>query len=110
MSKIEAGELEIESISCNLRNILERSIDIVASQANEKGIELRLRYTPELIETYMGDPVKIGQIANNFLSNGIKFCDSGYVIVSVEKIHTSVIEDRIRISVKDSGGGRAKKN
>jgi signal transduction histidine kinase/CheY-like chemotaxis protein len=110
LSKIEAGELEIESISCNLRNILEKSIDIVASQANEKGIELGLRYPPELIETYTGDPVKIGQIANNFLSNGIKFCDSGYVIVSVEKIHTSVIEDRIRISVKDSGVGIAKKN
>ncbi|MGB3511722.1 MAG: response regulator [Microcoleaceae cyanobacterium] len=82
-SKIESGKLELEDQPFNLRSCVESALDLVASQAGAKGLELAYiiyRDTPEAI---VGDVTRLRQILANLLSNAVKFTASGEVIVSV---------------------------
>lgn len=103
-SKIEAGKMEIESIAFDLHKELKKSCSIFSVLAKEKGIDFQCDFV-ESNRFFKGDPCKIMQIVNNFLSNAIKFTKEGAVILSVhEKVnddHTSTVS----FNVKDSGVG-----
>ncbi len=82
-SKIESGKLELEDQPFNLRTCVESALDLVASQAGAKGLELVYiidRGTPEAI---VGDVTRLRQILANLLSNAVKFTATGEVFVSV---------------------------
>lgn len=82
-SKIESGKLEIEKQLFNLRSCIEESLDLVASKAINKGLELAYLMPPDICELISGDMSRLRQILVNLLSNAIKFTNSGEVVVSV---------------------------
>ncbi|WP_263833115.1 response regulator [Sulfurospirillum oryzae] len=106
-SKIEAGKMEVEAIAFDLHKELKKSCSIFSVLAKEKGIDFQCDFV-ETNRFFKGDPCKIMQIINNFLSNAIKFTREGAVILSVvEKVN----EDNtatLTFNVKDSGLGIAK--
>jgi signal transduction histidine kinase/DNA-binding response OmpR family regulator len=106
-SKIEAGKMELEIVAFDLHKELKKSCSIFSVLAKEKGIDFQCDFV-ESNRFFHGDPHKIMQIVNNFLSNAIKFTSEGGVILTVseEKVdeHTSMI----KIGVKDSGIGISK--
>ncbi|MBD2294866.1 response regulator [Anabaena sphaerica FACHB-251] len=114
-SKIESGKLEIEEQVVNLRNCIEESLDLVAPKACEKGLELAYFMDTETSELIRGDVTRLRQILVNLLSNGIKFTNSGEVIISVtsQKIQSNPAPiDKpllglyeIKFSIKDTGIG-----
>ena len=107
-SKIDAGKLDIENVEFNLREVVERSIDILTVKAFEKNLELLCEVEPDLPEILIGDPLRIRQILVNFISNSIKFTDKGEICVSVKKqISADDPEGYMRLlfSVRDSGIG-----
>jgi PAS domain S-box-containing protein len=82
-SKIESGKLELEEQPFNLRSCVEESLDLLASKAAEKGLEIAYlidRQTPTAI---VGDVTRLRQILVNLLSNAVKFTLEGEVVVSV---------------------------
>ncbi len=82
-SKIESGKLELEVQPFNLRSCVEESLDLVASKAAEKGLEIAYlidRQTPTAI---VGDVTRVRQILVNLLGNAVKFTEKGEVVVSV---------------------------
>ncbi|NET17241.1 MAG: response regulator, partial [Okeania sp. SIO1H6] len=83
-SKIESGKLELEDQPFNLRNCVESALDLVASQAGAKGLELVYVINQDTPEAIVGDVTRLRQILANLLSNGVKFTASGEVIVSVD--------------------------
>ncbi|NEO53929.1 MAG: response regulator [Okeania sp. SIO3B5] len=83
-SKIESGKLELEDQPFNLRSCVEAALDLVASQAGAKGLELAYIIYQETPEAIVGDVTRLRQILANLLSNAVKFTDSGEVIVSVK--------------------------
>ncbi|MBN2605149.1 MAG: response regulator [Bacilli bacterium] len=103
-SKIEAKQMTLENIEFSLNDILYNLSNIVTLKANEKNIEFIYNILPNLPQRFYGDPLRIGQILINIVSNAIKFTDEGQVIL---EITSDTIEDRFNLvfSVKDSGIG-----
>ena len=82
-SKIEAGHLSLETIRFDLRACVENTILLHAPKAREKGIQLGVHIDPALPATLLGDPIRIGQILANLVSNAVKFTHEGNILVEV---------------------------
>ena len=109
-SKIDAGKLEIELTEFNLREVVERSLDILTVKAFEKNLELLCEVEPSLPDVLVGDPLRIRQILVNFISNSIKFTDQGEICVSVNGRNDPNDPEgtlRVQFSVSDTGIGIA---
>jgi len=107
-SKIEADKLILERATFNLRDIIERSVDILTVKAHEKNLEILCDIEPELPLFFEGDPLRIRQILMNFISNSIKFTDRGEICVFAKRIpsnETSPQTAWVRFGVKDTGIG-----
>ena len=105
-SKIEAGKLELESASFDLRASIEDVAALVASRAQEKQIEIIVRFQPDLPNVVVGDGGRIRQVVTNLVGNAIKFTDKGYVLIDV----SGVVENgktSLRVAVIDTGVGIA---
>ncbi|MCB1179662.1 MAG: response regulator [Leptospiraceae bacterium] len=104
ISKIEAGKIEIEYISIEIRNIIQEIIDTMKLLADKKGINIVLNIENSFPETIIGDSVRIRQILLNLLSNAIKFTQQGSITIEAK-----VLEDKdpylLEFSIKDSGIG-----
>ncbi|MCC6526025.1 MAG: transporter substrate-binding domain-containing protein [Polyangiaceae bacterium] len=99
LSKIEAGQLQLDSESFELRSSIERVVDTVRPQAAKKGLVLEVDIAPE-VGAMTSDRRRVEQVLLNLLSNGIKFTESGSVRVEV-----SVEGDRVAVRVSDTGMG-----
>ena len=83
LSKIEAGELIIECVTFNPHVVLGELADLMAVQADAKGIAFALDVADDLPQALEGDALRLGQILTNLLSNAIKFTDQGRVDLQV---------------------------
>ncbi|MCP4109948.1 MAG: response regulator [Desulfobacteraceae bacterium] len=104
-SKIEAGKLFLEPIPFDLHTVMEETLDMLAPRADEKGIEIILRYVPGVARRFTGDAGRIRQILLNLVNNAIKFTERGHVLVNVECEETGHNHMLLRISVEDTGIG-----
>ncbi|MGF1479695.1 MAG: PAS domain S-box protein [Cyanophyceae cyanobacterium] len=107
-SKIEAGKMELEHQPFNLRNCLEEALDLVASPAATKGLELAYLIAPETPPTIVGDVTRLRQILLNLLSNAVKFTESGEILVTVTAHRVGEAADgryQLQFAVKDTGIG-----
>ncbi|MBL0211759.1 MAG: response regulator [Holophagaceae bacterium] len=102
-SKIEAEKVALREVPVDLRSLCEDLMDLLSVSAQEKGLELVLRFEPEGSPEYLGDPERIRQVLLNLLGNAIKFTETGFVQLSVRV--TDQQEDRhaLMLSVVDSG-------
>ena len=82
-SKIEAGRMELESQAFDLRQCVEGALDLVASGASEKGLELGYLMDEQAPAAIMGDVTRLRQILINLLNNAVKFTERGEVVVRV---------------------------
>jgi PAS domain S-box-containing protein len=102
LSKVEAGQVELEVATFSLREALERGIVMVRERAAEKEIALALDAdgSVELVE---GDERRIRQVVFNLLSNAVKFTpEGGRIRLWVERT-----DGEVRVSVTDTGPGVA---
>jgi CheY-like chemotaxis protein/nitrogen-specific signal transduction histidine kinase len=104
-NKIEAGKVELENIGFNLKDIVQKHINLLKSRASNKGIELNLIMDERLPSAVSGDPTRLGQILNNLIGNAIKFTDQGAVTVSLSLIQQLGEENQIQFTVRDTGIG-----
>lgn len=82
-SKIEAGKLSIERVQFNLPQTLQTAVKSLAGSASDKGVELVLDVELDVPEIILGDPHRLRQIVINLVGNGLKFTDSGEVVLHV---------------------------
>jgi len=83
ITKIEAGQLEIEQINVSPFEVINEFQSAIAVIAKEKGLSFNINYAfplPELIRT---DPVRLKQILINLTANAIKFTNKGGINVNV---------------------------
>ncbi len=104
-SKIEAQKIELEKQPFDLRTCVEEALDIVASKAVDKNIELAYSMDETLPPKIIGDVTRLRQILVNLLSNSIKFTDEGEVVVSL----TGQLRDhygyQLHFAIRDTGLG-----
>ena len=100
LSKIEAGQLEIESVEFDLRDVLQAAIGAFGHAAAEKGLHLRLTTAEGAPGVYRGDPLRLRQVLYNLISNAVKFTARGEVLVSALRAG-----ELVHIVVTDTGPG-----
>ncbi len=106
-SKIEAGKLTIEPLPFDLQQAVEEAVDLVARPAEEKGLELILRYAPDAPRRFIGDPGRIRQIVVNLAGNAVKFTRKGHVLVDAWCEAVEGESATVCIAVSDTGMGIA---
>lgn len=104
-SKIEAGNLEIEQVEFSLYEPLENAVDLLASKAHRKGLELLLDIDPNLPVKIKGDMIRIQQILVNLINNAIKFTERGEIAVRVTKAESAGEGMNLHFTVRDTGIG-----
>ena len=100
LSKVEAGQVELEVASFSLRETLERGVVMVREPATKDGVRLSLKLAPgvDLVE---GDERRLRQVIFNLLSNAVKFTPEGGEVV----VATASRDHEVLISVTDTGPG-----
>ncbi|MDG1279207.1 MAG: PAS domain S-box protein [Algoriphagus sp.] len=83
-NKIDSGKLELERVSFDLRNVINRILHSHSFQANEKSLKITSEIDGQIPQELIGDPVRVGQIVNNLISNAIKFTDKGFVSIQLQ--------------------------
>ena len=99
-SKIEAGKLAIEQTEVNLIEVIENAVELVRDRADAKQLVLRVDLAPDLPANCSSDPLRIGQVLLNVLSNAVKFTEQGSVKLSVY-----LQQEELVFTVVDSGIG-----
>jgi signal transduction histidine kinase len=104
-SKLESGKLEIEHLRYSVAAVVEEALEMVATKAREKALELTYEISPDIPSAVLGDSGRVRQVLLNLLSNAVKFTQEGEILITVSA--GPVIDDRkeLRFAVKDTGIG-----
>lgn len=106
LAKLEAGKMDVRLTEFRIDTIIHNQCDMVRALADEKNLDLQVIAEPDL-PTLVQDQGKVQQILTNLLSNAIKFTpDGGRITVKAAANN----EDRLRVSVTDTGVGIAKED
>jgi CheY-like chemotaxis protein len=105
LSKIEAGQLELEDTPMNLHGLMQDTVSLMSHGARAKGIAVVLDIGKGVPEFVRGDPTRLRQVLTNLVSNAIKFTTTGSVTVSVALVEPRGEIFRLRFSVRDTGIG-----
>ena len=104
-SKIEADKMELESTDFSLDQVIQHLKDINATQAQEKGLELRFNIGIDVPGTLVGDALRLEQVLTNLINNAIKFTDRGNITLAIHRIPADSGRVRLRFDVADTGIG-----
>jgi polar amino acid transport system substrate-binding protein len=104
-SKIEAGKLHIEMTDFRLDDVLKGVADLVSLRAEEKEIEILFACAPDVPPALIGDPLRLGQVLTNLLTNAIKFTERGEVVLTVDTIWREADRAKLGFTVSDTGIG-----
>jgi signal transduction histidine kinase/DNA-binding response OmpR family regulator len=106
-SKIEAGKFELDRIDFHLHETVEEVVELLATRAQNKGLELMCRLQDDVPSAVRGDPTRLRQILTNLIGNAIKFTAQGEVVVRVATIEQDAETVWLRFEVCDTGIGIA---
>jgi PAS domain S-box-containing protein len=106
-SKIEAGKLDLESQPFDLRECVESALDLVATRAAEKGLDLAYLMAEGTPAAVAGDVTRLRQVLLNLLSNAVKFTERGEVVLSVSAhaVDGAARLHELTFAVRDTGIG-----
>lgn len=104
-SKIEAGRLVLEECNFDLRAAVEEALELLAGQAQTKGLELTGGVAPDVPTMLRGDQGRLRQLLVNLIGNAIKFTERGEVSAHVRLEKENDREVVLRFEVRDTGIG-----
>lgn len=105
LSKIEAKQLDLETIDFNLRTTVEGVVQSLAQRAFDKDLEIACLIHHEVPALLRGDPGRLRQILTNLIGNAIKFTHYGEIFINVEPVEESEDKVTLRFMVQDTGIG-----
>lgn len=105
ISKIEAGKLSFDLTDFSLLRLIENSSEMISDSLRSKGVALYCEIDPALPATLHGDPVRLGQILLNYLSNAAKFTERGSISIQVNQLACEGRTRLVRFAVTDTGIG-----
>ena len=103
LSKIEAGQMEVDEQPIALAPFLGSTVDSFQGLARTKGLELKLELEPGLPPEVRTDEIRLRQVVVNLVSNALKFTDAGDVTLRARPDGPGHVE----LTVRDTGPGIA---
>ncbi|MBN4051755.1 response regulator [Parvibaculum lavamentivorans] len=104
-SKIEAGHLDFENVSFRPRLLMSDIAEFWRPAIEGKGLEFEIKLSESVPMIVAGDTARIRQILNNFLSNALKFTDTGHIQIIVDAANHDSKNPGLQFSVIDTGRG-----
>ena len=109
LSKIDAGQVEIQHIEFDMTEVLAQSTRVLAAQATARGNTLALDVDRDVSRWFSGDPLRLRQVLTNLVSNAVKFTKNGDIVIAARRVDPVDGQDedavRVRIEVVDEGIG-----
>ena len=102
LSKIEARQLNIETISVSLCELVVEIESLMGDRAQTKGLDFKIDYRFPIPKTIHSDPTRLKQILINLCNNAIKFTAEGNITLTISYDKTN---DIISFTVNDTGIG-----
>jgi signal transduction histidine kinase len=102
LSKVEAGQVDLQVAAFSLQDALERGVSMVREQATTDGVQVTL-LTNGGLEPVTGDERRVRQVIFNLLSNAVKFSDEGGLV----EVNATQSNGEVTVSVADTGPGIA---
>jgi light-regulated signal transduction histidine kinase (bacteriophytochrome)/DNA-binding NarL/FixJ family response regulator/HPt (histidine-containing phosphotransfer) domain-containing protein len=105
ISKIEAGKLSLHRENFSLRDLISGVVSQIGAEAEQKGLNLRIESSANFPDRLHGDALRIRQCLLNYLSNAVKFTDTGSVVIRAgleRRIGAGML---VRFEVEDTGIG-----
>jgi signal transduction histidine kinase/ligand-binding sensor domain-containing protein/CheY-like chemotaxis protein len=109
-SKIEAGRLQLDPTDCDLLELVEQTVEMLAVRAAAKGIELLFDSPTTPLPRVTVDAVRLRQVLVNLGGNAVKFTQRGEVTLRVVVLERTSGSLRLRLEVADTGVGIAPEN
>jgi signal transduction histidine kinase len=100
LSKVEAGQVELEVAPFSLRHALERGVVMVRERASTDGVRIAFAAEPD-VDVVEGDERRVRQVIFNLLANAVKFTPAGGAV----DVRAARVNGEVRISVADTGPG-----
>lgn len=105
LSKLEAGEMALETLDFDLFTCVEEVVELLAPSAHNKGLEIAAMIEHNVPSHLKGDSGRLRQILMNLISNAIKFTSAGEVLVQAELRSLSSTTATIHFAITDTGLG-----
>ncbi|MBC7206277.1 MAG: response regulator, partial [Methyloversatilis sp.] len=110
LSKIEAERLQLEEVPFSVLATLDRVRSMMEDRIASRRLLLKEEVDPRLTGlSLLGDPMRVGQILINYLSNAVKFTEHGSITLRVKVLAEQPAEVMLRFEVEDTGIGIAPK-
>jgi two-component system sensor histidine kinase BarA len=104
-SKLDADKMVLESISFNLRDIVNEVMSLIAPGVFDKGLEIHLSIDSRIPNELQGDPVRLKQILINLFGNAVKFTRKGFVRLDIKYLGSHTKGHHLKFTVIDTGMG-----
>ena len=104
LSKIEAGQMDLNSTQCSPHEVICEVISVLRVQAAERGLQLEYRWSSAVPRTIETDPAKLRQLLVNLIGNAIKFTEQGTVSIDA-RFQAEGPEQRLWVEITDTGIG-----
>ena len=102
LSKVEAGQVELELAPFSLQEALERGVAMVRERATRDGVQITLAANTD-VDVVSGDERRIRQVIFNLLTNAVKFTPAGGSV----DVWATQVNGEVSVSVADAGPGIA---
>ena len=105
LSKIEAGQLDLECIPVSPENLVADVASLFWERARGKSLELATYVSPRVPAEILADPTRLNQIISNLVNNALKFTEKGGVLIRIDAEARDADECQLVFEVIDTGIG-----
>ena len=103
-SRLEAGKFRVVNEAFDLRATIEDVASLLSLRVEEKGLEMLVRFQPDLKYNFLGDPGRVRQVITNLIGNAVKFTDRGHVYIDISGTPRGEFIE-VEVAVSDTGCG-----
>lgn len=108
LSRIEAGKLDLKSVSFAIGPLLRETLDTIRPMASKNRTTTQLLVSPG-VESVFADEIRVRQCVLNLLSNAAKFTHEGTITLEA-RVCRIAAEPGVAITVRDTGKGISPEN
>lgn len=105
LSRIEANKYSIEPVGFELRKAVDNIVGLFAGSIAIKGLHLNTNLDETIPDFIVGDPIRLGQVLSNIISNAQKFTEKGQIDLNITSVQETEESITLLFEVIDTGIG-----